>query len=99
MYDSPRPSLESDTYATSATSVSSATNVAAKPDRELRRTCGAISASALQLAMVLECLNDMVVQENAQIEKCLRDVTESVSGCVGYNTFTVPRRRIYPKGR
>lgn len=92
-YDSDVLTVESVAYDTSATSVSSY-NV--KPEMEFRRTIGAISSGAPHLSMVLEYLGDMALEENEQIEKCLRDVADSLLHSVGYNSYTVPQSGIFP---
>lgn len=92
-----RRSEESE-YATSATSVSSEIPMN-KAEDTIRRTCGVISSNAPKLTMVLDFLNDMALEENAQMEKCLRDASVAISTCVGYNTCTVLRNQIFPAVR
>lgn len=48
---------------------------------------------------VLDCLNDMAIQESAQIEECLEEVTEALALCVAMNTYTVDKKAMFPFNR
>lgn len=72
---------------------------AARP-QSIAKSSATMRNGTYNLGMILECLDDMAVQENEQIEKCLAEVTAALSQSVGMNSYSVGKGGLFPvKGR
>lgn len=47
-------------------------------------------------ALILECFNDMVLQENALIEASLAKLCEDLAASKGMNTFKIEKKCLFP---
>ncbi|QFZ28579.1 hypothetical protein EJF18_40622 [Clavispora lusitaniae] len=103
-YESDAQSLRSSQCSTTATSITADTESGFSKTMQskitsdsLQKTCNSILARAPQFEVVLDCLHDMALQENAQIEECLKEALRSLSECVPLNTFVVPKDNLFPQ--
>lgn len=64
-----------------------------------RRLGDTIQKGTSNLENVLDCLEDMALQQSALIELCLAEVAESLAVCPAMNTYTVHVGGIYPNCR
>lgn len=63
---------------------------------KLRQKASMLSERLVNSALVLECLNDMVAQENAHIEAAISDVTNELATSIGMNSVTIAKKSLYP---
>lgn len=92
-------SILSDT--TAATSVQLSPRKAAKKPLALLMATeiAPLQDGSVLLHNVLDCLNDMAIQESEQIEECLAEVAEALTLCVAMNTYSVEKRGMFPYKR
>lgn len=65
--------------------------------RDVHMASKTIHEGSLNLSLVLECLEDMALQESAQIEQCLASVVDTLAGCAAMNTYTISRSGLFPR--
>lgn len=71
-----------------------------KIDRvELARRAVLIQKGTQNLNDVLDCLEDMAVQESAQIEACLAQLADELANCVSMNTHRIAKKGLFPLKR
>ncbi|SGZ47755.1 CIC11C00000001077 [Sungouiella intermedia] len=58
-----------------------------------------LQCGTVLLHNVLDCLNDMALQESAQIEQCLAEVATALELCVAMNTYTIEKTGMFPHKR